>query len=144
MKRVPFLYTAIAVLLPSVGCAIAQDRPHPITSWRAWGTDASPIVRVATNASSYSKDLEVAERSLVGNFSLQLGIANSTGTVTLTYEISNDGVWYSTPVGYAVLGTALGTGTNTYITVMPVCKRVRWRVVTTNDGADITGVVLYQ
>ena len=112
-----------------------------------WTISTVPLwtnTRIATNAASVI-DVELTSRRPLGYFSLQLGVGNTVGTVkALTYEVSNDGQYW---VNGGTIASSIAAGTNFYgnsSLPIPLASWVRFRLVMTNDGANVTGYLTYQ
>jgi len=131
-------FLGLAAVIP---CA-SRAADNSVTIEKVW--DAT---RVATNAVSYSKALELTSMRLNGYFSLQLTISASTGTVqTLNVQLSNNGTTWSEVDGASAVDTAMAAGTYFYnlSSSIPLAKWLRIKLVTTNDGATVTGNLAIQ
>ena len=101
--------------------------------------------RASTNGVLYGKVIEIESRRLSGSFGLQLAVENTTGTLArVDAQVSNDGQYFSTTVGYGAVAQNVALGTNYYALSIPLAKYMRIRVVATNDGATVTGRLAYQ
>jgi hypothetical protein len=131
------IYAIVAALVVAIPIAkAADDAINDITIWND--------VRLVTNATSYSKDIELPSRRPSGSMSLQFGVAGTTGTVSIAVQCSNDGRYYAVPDGYPSIDTGISSGTNFYAVSTPICKFIRIRAVATNDGATVHGVLVFQ
>jgi hypothetical protein len=89
-------------------------------------------VTIAASGADTSETQDVSRS--VGYQSLQYTITGS-GTVTFTFEVSNDGVTFSTPSGASAIGTTLGAGSDVLPIEMTTLARYI-RIIATEVGGS--------
>jgi len=103
-------------------------------------------VRLATNATATSTPIWLGQRKPTGFFSIQLWSTNTVGTVSVYYQLSNDGLTFYPEQGIPnpIITNAPAGGTFSGDFYPAVATHMRFIAVATNDGATITATCANQ
>jgi len=143
-KSFTYLFLVCVIVAVIGGYCFAEDRTIDTTV-------IFDAVTLTNNMTATSAVINLNQRKPIGFFSLQMNL-DGTGVVTsVTYQLSNDGASFSTPVGAANIVSNFTTnsgansdGNSTYGFTPILSKFMRILAVATGTSVDVTGTLAIQ
>lgn len=109
-------------------------------------------VALATGGSNISAAIDMGGiKASRTEYSMHLTVTNyitNSGAVTVSYECSNDGVFWpyqsNIAAGVATTNAAVGSGRWLASFTPPLAKFIRFKILVTGTNADVTGIAVIQ